>query len=146
MVLEMPAPEGLRALARNGLREIAVRGLKSRGMRMGAVFYLMDAMRLFRGRPLKEVQEIAFEIGMLGQQGPDINDPKETHVLRALPERAFSALELLCIMYAGFKLFEPGMDIGVDLGEEWGMAERPTRNDMICHSVDINRASGQCSS
>jgi len=124
MVLEMPGPEQLRALARNGLREIAVRGLKSRGVRMDAVFYLLDAMRLFRGRPLKEVQEIAFEIGMLGQQGLDINDPKETHVLRALPGRAFSALELLCIMYAGFKMIEPGMDIGVDLGEEWGMAER----------------------
>jgi len=61
---------------------------------------------------------------MLGQHGLDINDPKETHVLRASPGRAFSALELLCIMYAGFKQFEPGMDIGVDLGEEWGMAER----------------------
>ena len=30
-VLEMEAPEDLRGLARNGLREIAVRGLKSRG-------------------------------------------------------------------------------------------------------------------
>jgi len=124
MVLDMPGPEQLRALAKNGLREIAVRGLKSRGPRMDAVFYLLDAMRLFRGRPLEEVREIAFEIGILGQHGLDINDPKETHVLRALPGRAFSALELLCIMYVGFKLIEPGMDIGVDLSEEWGMAER----------------------
>jgi tetratricopeptide (TPR) repeat protein len=124
MVLDMPGPEQLRALAKNGLREIAVRGLKSRGTRMDAVFYLLDAMRLFRSRPLEEVREISFEIGMLGRHGLDINDPKETHVLRALPGRAFSALELLCIMYAGFKMIEPGMDIGVDLGEEWGMAER----------------------
>jgi len=41
-----------------------------------------------------------------------------------LPGRAFSALELLCIMYAGFTRSEPGMDIWVELGEEWGMAER----------------------
>jgi tetratricopeptide (TPR) repeat protein len=53
-----------------------------------------------------------------------LNDPKETHVLRSLPGRTFSALELLCIMYAGFKRIEPGIDIGVDLGEEWEMAER----------------------
>ena len=33
-------------------------------------------------------------------------------------------LQLICIMYAGFKRIEPGMDIGVELGEEWGMAER----------------------
>jgi hypothetical protein len=81
-------------------------------------------MRLFRGKSLPEIQEISFEIGMLGKYGLDINDPQETHVLRALSGRIFSALELLCIMYAGFKLFEPGMDIGVDLGEEWEMAER----------------------
>ena len=101
-----------------------MRWLKSRGPRMDAVFYLLDATRLFRGKSLEEVREIAFEIGMLGQYGLDINDPREMHVLRALPGRAFSALELLCIMYAGFKRIEPGIDIGVDLGEEWEMAER----------------------
>ncbi|MBN1236654.1 MAG: hypothetical protein JW999_11515 [Methanotrichaceae archaeon] len=123
-VLAMEAPEELRALARNGLREIAVRELKARGPRMDAVFYLLDAMRQFAGKSLDEVREVTFEIGMLGKYGLDINDPQESHVLRALPGRTFSALELLCIMYAGFKRIEPGMDIGVDLGEEWGMAER----------------------
>jgi hypothetical protein len=62
---------------------------------MDAVFYLLDSMRLFSGKSLEEVREIAFEIGMLGQHGLDINDPRETHVLRALPGRAFSALELV---------------------------------------------------
>jgi hypothetical protein len=81
-------------------------------------------VRLFRGKSLQEVQEITFEIGMLGQHGLDINDPLSSHVLRVLPGRVFSALQLICIMYAGFKRIEPGMDIGVDLGEEWGMAER----------------------
>ena len=76
MVLDMPAPEELRALARNGLREIAVRGLKSRGPRMDAVFYLLEGMRLFRGKSLEEVREIAFEIVMLGQYGRDESDPR----------------------------------------------------------------------
>ena len=123
-VLVLEAPEELRVLARDGLRRIAARELKARGPRMDAVFYLLDAMRLFRGRSLQEIQEITFEIGILGKYGLDINDPQETHVLRALPGRTFSALQLICIMYAGFKKIEPGMDIGVDLGEEWGMAER----------------------
>jgi hypothetical protein len=114
----------LRVLARSELREIAVRELKARGPRMDAVSYLLDAMRLFRGKSLQEIQEITFEIGILGKYGLDINDPQESHVLRALPGRVFSALQLICIMYAGFKRIEPGMDIGVDLGEEWGMAER----------------------
>ena len=50
-------------------------------------------------------------------------NPKETYVLRALPGRTFSTLQLICIMYAGFKRIEPGIDIGVELGEEWGIAE-----------------------
>ena len=37
-------------------------------------------MRLFRGKSLQEIQEITFEIGMLGRYGLDINDPTETHV------------------------------------------------------------------
>jgi len=127
MVLDMQAPEELRTLARNGLREIAVRELKARGPRMDAVFYLLDAMRLFAGKTLDEVQEIAFEIGLQGQYGLDINDPKETHVLRSLPGRTFSALELLCIMYAGFKRIEPGIDIGVDLGARSGRWRRGWR-------------------
>ena len=45
---------------------------------MDAVFYLLDALRLFRdrGKSLQEIQEITFEIGMLGKYGLDINDPK----------------------------------------------------------------------
>jgi len=35
----------------------------------------------------------------------------------------FSTLQLICIMYAGFKRIEPGIDIGVELGEEWEIAE-----------------------
>jgi tetratricopeptide (TPR) repeat protein len=116
-VLEMEAPVDLRGLARNGLREIAARELKAKGPRMDAVFYLLDAMRLFRGMSLQEIQEITFEIGMLGKYGLDINDPHETHVLRSLPGRTFSALQLVCIMYAGFKRIEPGMDLDIDLSE-----------------------------
>ena len=70
------------------------------------------------GKLLQEIQEITFEIGMLGQYGPDIYDPQGTHVLRVLLGRIFSALQLICVMYAGFKRIEKGMDIGVDLGEE----------------------------
>jgi hypothetical protein len=55
------ALEELRILARNGLREIAVRALKSCGPRLDAVICLLDAMRLFSGRSLDEVREISFD-------------------------------------------------------------------------------------
>ncbi|MDD1761063.1 MAG: hypothetical protein LUQ59_02425 [Methanothrix sp.] len=97
----------LHGLARNGLREIAVRGVKARGLRMDAVFYPAGrcccSMKF-----LAEIRVISFEIGMRGRQGLDINDPKETHVQRAVPGRVFSALEQVCIMYAGFNRDEPG--------------------------------------
>jgi hypothetical protein len=76
----MEAPEELRSLARKGLSKIVARELKARGPRMDAVFYLLNAMRLFRGKSLQEIQEITFEIGMLGKYGLDINDPQESHV------------------------------------------------------------------
>jgi len=55
-VLEMEAPESLRVLAMSGLRKIASRELKAKGPRMDAVFYLLDALRLFRGKSLDEVR------------------------------------------------------------------------------------------
>ena len=89
MVLEMEATGDLRGLA----REIAVRGLKFRGLRMNAVFHLLDALRLFRGKALEEIQGISFEIRMLGGHGLDIDDPQESHVLRALPGRLMGGVE-----------------------------------------------------
>jgi hypothetical protein len=92
---------------------------------MDAVFHLLDAMRPFSSKSQEEIREIAFEIGMLGQYGLDINNPREMHVLRLLPGRTFSVLVLVCIMYGGFKRIGPVMDGGVvDQGEEWEIAER----------------------
>jgi hypothetical protein len=59
-------------MARKGLREIAMHGLRAMGPRMDVVFYLLDALRLFRGKSPQAIKEIAFEIGMLGKYGLDI--------------------------------------------------------------------------
>ena len=55
--LEMEVPEELRSLARDGLRKIAVRGLKASSPRMDAIFYfyLPDALRLFREKSMEKV-------------------------------------------------------------------------------------------
>jgi hypothetical protein len=52
-----------------------------------------------------------------------------------LPGRTFSALQLVCILYAGFKRIEPEMGVEVDLGEEWGMCGEAERSGM---GVDFN--------
>lgn len=131
----MEAPEGLRRLARGGLRDIAAREFKAKGPRMDAVFYLLDAMKMFKSKSLEEIKEITFEIGMLGRYGLDINDASEQHVLQSLPGRAFSALQLVYIMYAGFKRIESGMNIGVDLGDEYEMTERLRRGERVLKRI-----------
>ena len=57
--------------------------LKATGARKDGGLLSGWGLRLFRRKSLEEVQEIAFEIGMLGQYVLDINDIKEEHVLRA---------------------------------------------------------------
>ena len=37
----------------------------------------------------------------------------------ALPTRPFSGLQLMCLMYAGFKCIAPDQDTGTDLNEPW---------------------------
>ncbi len=96
------------------------------------------------GKLLQEIQEITFEIGMLGQYGPDIYDPQGTRVLRVLLGRVFSALEMGCIKYAGFKRIESGMDIGVDLGEEWGIAESLGTERRKASNMDAQELPGEC--
>jgi hypothetical protein len=85
----------------------------------------MDAMRLFREKSLQEIQEIAFEIGMLGQYGLDINHPKEGPGPAALPGRIFSALQLICIRVLQKATRAPAArqeDLTV-----WGKMERSSR-------------------
>jgi hypothetical protein len=48
---------------------------------------------LLSGKSLEKIREIAFEIGMLGLYGLNINAPKETHVMQALPRGTFLARE-----------------------------------------------------
>jgi hypothetical protein len=60
------------------------------------------------GKSLQEIQEITFEIGMLGKYGGGGGGSQESHVLRAQPRRTFSALQLSCVMYVDFERIEPG--------------------------------------
>ena len=47
--------------------------------------------------------------------------PQGTRVLRVLLGRVFSALEMGCIKYAGFKEDRAGDGIGVDIGVDIGV-------------------------
>lgn len=120
-VLEMDAPSSLKGLAKDGLREIAVIHLKSKGLRMDAVMYMVSALKLFRERSEDQVRQITFEIALKGTGGFDINNPDKKYAINSMPG-TFTGLQLVSYMYVGFKKIAPDQDIGVDLSQEYETA------------------------
>lgn len=117
-VLEMDAPTEISELAKTGLREIATIQLKSHGLRMDAVMYMLSALRLFDKESQSNTREITFQIAMLGRSGFDINNPEKKYTLHNLPG-VFTGLQLVSYMYVGFKQIAPEQNIGVDLSKEY---------------------------
>jgi len=46
----------------------------------------------------------------------------QKYTLSAYPSESFSGLQLMCLMYAGFKRITPDQDTGMDLNEPWLVA------------------------
>jgi hypothetical protein len=63
--------------------------------------------------------EITFEVARLGESGLDYANPEKKYTLSAYPGESFSGLQLMCLMYAGFKRIAPDQDTGMDLNEPW---------------------------
>ena len=83
--------------------------------------YITGALEKFAGMTKSQIQAIGVEIAILGQRGLDINDPDQKYSLKSLPGQ-FSGLHLVSIMYAAFKQFAPGEDVGIDFSKEYGAA------------------------
>jgi len=120
-VLTLDAPENIKDLAKDGLREIAISNLKSKGFRIDAVFYLLAALQLFKQKQDEEVRNISFEIALKGREGLDINDPQKKYRIKLL-EGEYTGLQLVCYMYAGFKRIDQPLDVGIDLSKEYQFA------------------------
>lgn len=123
IVLEMDAPTALKELARDGLREIAMIHLKSKGLRIDAVMYMVSALKLFGKESENRIREITFEIALKGRGGFDINNPDKKYTINSLLGE-FTGLQLVSYMYVGFKSIAPEQDIGVDLSQEYRMAHK----------------------
>ncbi len=82
-----------------------------------AVHYLLDALKRYDKLTVEKIREIAFEIGMIGQNGLDYASPDHKYVLKSLPDEKFSGLHLMCLMFAGFKRIAPEHDLHMDLEE-----------------------------
>ena len=108
-------------LAKDFRREIAEINLKAKGFRPDAMFYCLSALQFFKDKTLEQVKQVAFEIGMKGRQGMDINNPNTKYTLDSM-DGSFTGLQLVSYMYVGFKIIDPKLDVGLDLSEEYQQA------------------------
>jgi len=84
-----------------------------------AVFYFLDVFKRFETMTLEEVRNVSLEIAILGRNGLDYASPDEKYELRSLPDRKFSGLHLMCLMFAGFKRIAPEHDVGMNLHDSF---------------------------
>ena len=84
-LLTMDAPSNLVEQAKTGLREIAVKNLKSSGIRIDAVMYMVSALKLFKDSGEEKTKQVSFEIAMKGRSGLEVNNPDIRYTLKSLP-------------------------------------------------------------
>ncbi len=87
-----------------------------------AYAFCLDALRRFEGKSRDSIFPIVSEISLLGMNGIDYTTPGKTYTLKAYPGETFSGLHLLCLMYVGFKLYDPSVNCGLDFDEAYKMA------------------------
>ena len=55
-------------------------------------------------------------------RGLAVNEPARKYALKSLPGREFSGLQLVAMMYVGFKGLDGSTDVGFDLSKEYEQA------------------------
>ena len=83
------------------------------------MWHLLDALKRFDSLDLQRVTEITFEVARLGESGLDYANPEKKYTLSAYPGESFSGLQLMCLMYAGFKHIAPEENTEMGLNEPW---------------------------
>ena len=114
--------------ARSEISRLAEQSFRSVGEdiqleRMDAVTYLVGALERFDRMTPEQVQQVGFEIAMLGTKGIDVNNPDQKYRLRSLSGE-FTGLHLVSLMYAAFQQIGPGQDVGFDLSREYDVARQ----------------------
>ncbi|RIK38232.1 MAG: hypothetical protein DCC55_21740 [Chloroflexi bacterium] len=84
-----------------------------------ATMYMVGALERFAGMPQRQIMQIAGEIALLGSTGIDYTDSIQKYTLRFLPGEQFSGLQLLSLMYVGFKQVNPELDTGLPFAEAY---------------------------
>lgn len=92
-------------------------------LRMDAVMYCLSALKCFAPMPAEQVQQIGFEIAVLGTKGIQVNDPNNAYELKSMPG-TYTGLHLLCLEYTAFQQIDPSLDLEFDVSREYQEAKR----------------------
>ena len=106
---------------RTKIAQSTMRGSAPNGLRMDVVMYCQAALKRFEELGLEKAKQITAEIGLLGRQGLDINNPDKKYTLHSLPGE-FTGLQLVSYMYVGIKQMDNKMDAGINFSKEYALA------------------------
>lgn len=120
---QVPQITELAKQARNRLAQRSFSAATAGGPRMDAVMYCLSALQKFAEMDAEEVRGVAFEIAMLGKNGLDTKDSTPKYKIRSLPG-TYTGLQLVSMMFVGFKQIEPTLDLGFDLSKEYETAQQ----------------------
>lgn len=125
-VIDLDPTTGIAEVARSARAAIAEKGFRGSapgGTRPDAMFYCLAALERFADMDTAQVQAVTFEIALIGRRGLNVNDVAQKYELASLPGN-FSGLQLVSMMYVGFKQIAPEMDVGFDLSREYDAARQ----------------------
>lgn len=74
---------------------------------MAVAMYMVGALGHFKGMPINQVKDIAYEIAMLGRNG--INPEKKGYKVNKMPGKSFSGYKLLAYYYVSWAIAIPEM-------------------------------------
>ncbi|MEO6906462.1 MAG: hypothetical protein ABI210_01100 [Abditibacteriaceae bacterium] len=86
------------------------------------VMYCVAALKRFAKMQESEVFAVTSEIAMVGQDGIDYADPDRRYHLQSLPGEDFTGLQLLSLLFVGFKQIAPEMDTMMDFQDAYDTA------------------------
>ncbi|MDO8672644.1 MAG: tetratricopeptide repeat protein [Dehalococcoidia bacterium] len=87
-----------------------------------AIMYCLGALERLEKMDREDVRKVANEIALRGAEGIDYSSSAKDYSLMSLPGETFTGLQLLCLMYVGFKKTDPLLNLGLDLGEPYELA------------------------
>ena len=126
--IQTGGPEHVVDIAKDRLTRMSEAKLRSSSseLRPDVVRFILDALHLFDSMTPQQIQSLALEIALLGNQGLNVHDPSKKYHIKSLAGE-FTGLHLISIMYAAFQEFAPQQDVGIDLSKEYAEAMQNRR-------------------